>query len=72
MSLFEKGDSHFTWVGAAGKVSHAERVGKSGRTVCGLKIGKKWVRAAGRGHPVYLAKCATCASVVRSETRRRR
>lgn len=66
-----QGDAKFTWVAKLGQYSHAERVGRPGNTVCGQKVGRDWLRAEGRGHRNYAAKCGNCAVIVKRELRRR-
>lgn len=66
----KEGDAKFTWR-FSGVQSHAEAISRQGRTVCGLKIGKKWARAKGQGHLGYLVKCAVCKAEVKRILRKR-
>lgn len=59
------GDAKSTWTYKPGAISHAEKIGRPGRTVCGLKIGRRWLRAGGRNHPGYQLKCPRCRSEAR-------
>lgn len=60
------GDAKITWMLKPGSLSHAEKISKQGRTACGLKIGKKWKRVSGVGHPGYRAKCSQCKANVKT------
>ena len=62
-------DAKFTWCAKAGQVSHAEKIERPGNTVCGLKIGKRWIRAEGKDHPVYKEKCSNCKTIVKKAMR---
>lgn len=72
MTEGRKNDSRFQWVRKAGQVvAHAMAVAHPGKTACGLKVGRRWLKGGkGIAAVVYRGKCPTCRAAERAETRR--